>query len=134
MLSERFRSTRPRAWLTAGRRALPVARVVDHIAEYGRSIGREPPAVRYVSWEIVDRLLRPAILPELPRRARRRFEYVIEFTAPLARDRLFPTDLDRILGGAGDFSPGAALLASLRYWACETGLSRELEGDRAHAA
>jgi nucleoside-diphosphate-sugar epimerase len=115
-------------WLTAGDRAPTMQRVVDLALAYGRSVGLDPTPARFMDPEVIDRLVRPALLPELPHRERQRFEYVIEFASGLHSGRIFPTALDDFAGRmtiptASDLED--ALTNSLRYWGAETNLAAE---------
>lgn len=47
-------------WLTAGHDALPTGRIVDLTVEYGRSVGLTLDAPRFVSRDMIDRLIKPA--------------------------------------------------------------------------
>jgi thioester reductase-like protein len=106
-------------WLTVGERAPTVKSVVDTILAFGREIGKIVEQPKYVNPDTVDRLIRPALLPELPRRTRQRFEFVIEFSYALGSERFFPSSL-------GDFEGSMAVpttadlmdavWTSLRYW------------------
>jgi thioester reductase-like protein len=117
------RATPDVCWLTAGNRAPNMERIVDIVHQYGQELGLENDKPRFMDPEVVDRLVKPALLPELPRRARQRFEYVIEFSYALRPGRIFPSSLD-------DFESrielpdtealSQAMLQSLRYWGSKT--------------
>jgi len=113
-------------WLTAGERAPTMQRMVDIAMDYASEVGLAPVEPRFMEPEVIDRLVRPALLPELPRRERQRFEYVIEFTAGLQSGRIFPTDLGRFadrmdVPTAADIE--IALMQSLRFWGAATSVA-----------
>jgi nucleoside-diphosphate-sugar epimerase len=113
-------------WLTAGANAPTMQRVVDIAMDYAHEIGLDPPLPRFMDPEVIDRLVRPALLPELPHRERQRFEYVIEFASGLHSGRVFPTDLDRFASRLPVPDASAlesALSQSLRYWGAATELA-----------
>jgi hypothetical protein len=109
-------------WLTAGDAALTMQQVVDVTLAYGL----DPPVPRFMDPEVIDRLVRPALIPELPHRERQRFEYVIEFASALHSGRVFPSSL----GDCGHrLKPPTtsdleeALLNSLRFWGAGSGIA-----------
>jgi nucleoside-diphosphate-sugar epimerase len=113
-------------WLTAGDRAPTMQRIVDLAMAYGHAVGLDPPQPRFMDPEVIERLVRPALLPELPHRERQRFEYVIEFASGLHSGRIFPSDLAAISGDSA--IPTAegledALSLSLQYWGTQTNIA-----------
>jgi nucleoside-diphosphate-sugar epimerase len=118
-------------WLTAGADALTAERTVDVICEAARSIGRSPPDTRLVGADVIDRLVRPALLPELPRRARLRLEYAIEYSRliqPREGDasHVYPTAIPELLCQEVLSSEvlEAALRKSIDYWVSFVGLDK----------
>ncbi|HST55177.1 MAG TPA: SDR family oxidoreductase [Solirubrobacteraceae bacterium] len=106
-------------WLTVGERAPTVKQAIDVILEFGRGVGVHVEEPKYMDPETVDRLIRPALLPELPRRTRQRFEFVIEFSYALGSERFFPSSLDDFEGLMAVPSTAdliEALWSSLRFW------------------
>lgn len=107
-------------WLTAGHHAIQAVRLIEILGTFADELGVEHEAPRFVAPEVVERLVRPAILPELPRRARSRWEYMIELSKPFSAGSVYPSTLQELL--APDETPDtdrleAAWLASVRYWA-----------------
>lgn len=116
----------PLCWLTAGESALTVKRIFEIMIEYGQEIGLNLPLPRFMEPDVIDRLVRPALVPELPRRERQRFEYVIEFSTALQSGRVFPSYLPRLahlmpVPSVRDLED--ALWSSLRYWGARTTIS-----------
>ncbi|MDQ3934944.1 MAG: SDR family oxidoreductase [Actinomycetota bacterium] len=115
----------PVVWLTAGDEAPTVHRVIELIVDYGREIGIEQDFPRFMDPEVIDRLVRPALVPALPHRERQRFEYVIEFATALSSGRVFPSHLPQLADGMHAPSRADlenALVSSLRYWGQRTQL------------
>ncbi|MEA2687331.1 MAG: hypothetical protein QOE93_2526 [Actinomycetota bacterium] len=110
-------------WVTTGERALTLDQAVAHVVEFGRQIGIEVDAPRFVPPEMFDRLIGPVFLDALPRRVRLTVLRLLElFTVYLARQDAMPSSLD----GATFPDPGQALLTSLGYWAAATGRTAEV--------
>jgi nucleoside-diphosphate-sugar epimerase len=109
-------ATEPLYWLTAGDDALPVTDFVELCAELAETmLGARPPAPRFVDPAIVDRLLRPVLLPRVPPRARVRLEGFFQFLRVLDQREPFPSDLARL--GAGERVDVADTVRnSLSYW------------------
>jgi nucleoside-diphosphate-sugar epimerase len=113
----------PVVWLAAGDEAPTVRRVIELIVGYGREVGVELDFPRFMDPEVIDRLVRPALIPELPHRERQRFEYVIEFATALSSGRVFPSHLPELADSMHAPSRADledALVNSLRYWGART--------------
>lgn len=113
----------PLAWMTAGEAALTVKRIFEIMIEYGHEIGLAVPLPRFMEPDVIDRLVRPALVPELPRRERQRFEFVIEFSTALQTGRVFQSYLPRLadrmdVPTTTDLED--AMWNSLRYWGART--------------
>jgi nucleoside-diphosphate-sugar epimerase len=123
-------STPEECWLTAGDAALTMRAMVDLAVEYGRSIGLDPQAPRFMEREVIDRLVRPALIPELPRRERQRFEYVLEYVAEVNHVGVLPSSLGEFAGRipiptTADLEQ--AFLNTLRYWGRVSGIAPAAE-------
>ena len=121
-------ATPAECWLTAGEEALTMQAMVDVAMAYGAEVGLHPPRPRFMDPEVIDRLVRPALIPELPHRERQRFEYVIEYVAEVNRTGVLPSSLgqfaDRVPAPtAADLE--RAFLNTLRYWGRVSGIVRQ---------
>ncbi|WP_290599002.1 SDR family oxidoreductase [Anabaena sp. AL93] len=110
-------------WITSGNRALTVRQIVDLLAEFGKTRGIEVNIPRMVSPDIVDRLIRPAFMSELPKSVRKGFDWFAQVAPYLCNDEPFPTSLPEMETGFG-IAPlpnlETALTHSLEYWANQT--------------
>ena len=116
VLNKRIRV--PELWLTAGEHALTAQRVIELTTEYAARIGKPMKLPRIVGPEIVDRLIRPAFLPELPIRERRRFEDLLKLLSPLTTEHVLNSDLPvlRAHGWERTLQLEQTFRQSLRYW------------------
>jgi thioester reductase-like protein len=115
-------------WLTAGTSALTVEAVVDHCMELAEQFtGSSPKRPRMVDPEIVDRLIRPGILSELPDDVAQQLELLFKLMPLVNTDRPFPSSIDQ-LRDRYDIEPlpdlDMAFCRSAQYWAETTGFSR----------
>ncbi|MBZ4323785.1 SDR family oxidoreductase [Streptomyces huiliensis] len=85
-------------WLTAGDAALPAQRLIDLILEVAREHGLEPPRPRLVEPDVIDRLIRPVFLGQLPERDRGRFETMLGLTELFDTAECFPSTLGTLPG------------------------------------
>lgn len=112
-------------WLTAGTQALKVHRVLELIVEFAQSRGITMNPPRLVSADIIDRLIRPAFMSELPKSIKKGFEWFTQVAPYLSSEYPFPTSLPKIETQYG-LSPLPSLetsfMRSLEYWANETRL------------
>lgn len=107
-------------WLTAGDRALTAQRLLELAIEEAQARGVRVDAPRLVDPEIVDRLFRPALLPDFPPRIRRRFEQLLELIAVFFTDNVFPSSFDQLREEhAVDLGVDQeqAFRNTVRYWA-----------------
>ena len=114
-------------WITAGERAPTVRRVIELITEFAESIGRPIKPPRFVSPDIVDRLIRPAFMSALPPTVQKGFERVLQISSYLKASEPFQTSLPEIisrytLSPLPDFE--AAFVRGLEYWANKTGYAK----------
>lgn len=88
------RDTGPRElWLTAGRDAMPVGRMVDHSRALAERLGKPVPPCRWVEPELVERLIRPAFFGDLPSEMRETFEQLISLMSLFYTEEPFPSSL-----------------------------------------
>jgi nucleoside-diphosphate-sugar epimerase len=106
-------------WLTAGDEALTAAEVMrigtEYLAEKGIPVA--PP--RMVAPDMMERLIIPAFLPELPRRLRRRYEQLLVLAPLFFHDDPYPSDvrtLERTLETSVDLELANSLINALEYW------------------
>lgn len=116
-------------WLTAGERAPTASEVVDCVVEVGRERGLDVDPPRFVSPDVIERLLRPAFYGLLPTAKQRRFDYATELTdvltVALESGEALPTSVAELLSTPElPFDPRAVLGTALRYWARARGLGR----------
>ncbi|WP_017655352.1 SDR family oxidoreductase [Fortiea contorta] len=126
-------------WITSGNKALTVRQIADLIAEFGKTQGIEINIPRMVSPDIVDRLIRPAFMSELPKSVKKGFDWFAQVAPYLCNEEPFPTSLPEIETGFG-IAPlpnlETALTHSLEYWANETKVcsGKKAKKDRAQLA
>lgn len=113
-------------WVTAGEEGMPVAEGLAILAEFTRQAGVPFDPPRIVAPDVMDRLIRPVLLPALPIRAQRRFEFIWEITRPLLAGFQSKSSLPalRARGLELELDLGAALRATLGYWIETTELAR----------
>jgi nucleoside-diphosphate-sugar epimerase len=126
-------------WITSGNKALTVRQIADLVAEFGKTQGIEINIPRMVSPDIVDRLIRPAFMSELPKSVKKGFDWFAQVAPYLCNEEPFPTSLPEIETGFG-IAPlpnlETALTHSLEYWANETKVcsGKKAKKDRAQLA
>jgi thioester reductase-like protein len=106
-------------WCTAGVRAPTASSLLDIGIEAARELGYDLPRPRLVDPEIMERLIRPAILPELPPRARRRLEQLDKMTGIFFSDKIFPSsweEVERLSGYAPDFDLDEAIRSNVKHF------------------
>ncbi len=106
-------------WLTAGDEALTAREVLrigtDYLAEKGIAVA--PP--RMVAPDMMERLIVPVFLPELPKRLRRRYEQLLVLAPLFFHDDPYPSDLrtlERTLETSFDLQLASSLINALEYW------------------
>lgn len=105
-------------WLTAGAEALPADAVRDVMIEVAEQEGVPFDPPRFIDVGAMDRLIRPVLLPALPRRTQRRLEYLWEAMRPLLTDADPPSALPQLRARGLDLPLDlrSALAASIVYW------------------
>lgn len=101
-------------WMTAGERAPTVRDVVELAARMGPEIGYEGKVPRFVDSELIDRLIRPVFLHEMPNALRNQLEELFAMLALVDTREPLPCSLDELGVETPDLLE--ALDASLRYW------------------
>jgi uncharacterized protein YbjT (DUF2867 family) len=112
-------------WLTAGDAAPTAIEVIHACVESARRRGYDRSAPRLVSPDIVDRLVRPVFLEQLPTPVRRRLEAVLDMSELIATDEPFPSSLRDAAGLLNvDASPAwlDILIRSLEHWGDRKGM------------
>lgn len=106
-------------WLTAGDEALTASEMMrigtDYLAEKGIAVA--PP--RMVAPDMMERLIIPVFLPELPRRLRRRYEQLLVLAPLFFHEDPYPSDLrtlERTLDTSFDLHLAGSLINALEYW------------------
>jgi nucleoside-diphosphate-sugar epimerase len=114
-------------WLAAGDRALTTTRICEILERFMAGLGGSFTVPRFVTPDMVDRLLRPVFLPALPVSVRKRFERLLKISTYLLIEDRFPSSLPE-LGARLGLSPfpdlGTAVLRGLVYWADASGFSK----------
>jgi nucleoside-diphosphate-sugar epimerase len=113
-------------WLTSGPAAPTARALVEQCLSVAAELGISVVGPRFVSVDMVDRLLRPVFIDPLPPHARRKFDDLMAMTALFCDAEPFPTSLGAI--PAGPSTPDAcgvasACAASIRHLANATGLA-----------
>jgi thioester reductase-like protein len=112
LLSTNFRGV---FWLTAGAAALPFARVVKILCDYGRSLNIELVPPRFVDRDMIERLIKPAGGATIARR----LDLLLALTSHFESQRLLPSSLEKSeLPQLED-----ALLRGARYWGEQNGVA-----------
>jgi nucleoside-diphosphate-sugar epimerase len=112
-------------WITGGEQAVTASEAMDLCLEVARERGREVPAPRLVPPDMVDRLLRPVFLEQLPASMRWRFEAMLDMVDLIATDEPFPSSLresGRLLDIGDTPRWHDTVRRSLEYWADRKGL------------
>lgn len=105
-------------WLTAGAAAPTARTVLEESRQIAADLKISFELPRFVSAEMVSRLLRPVFIDPLPLQARRRFDELMAMTALFTDADPFPTSLGSIPNGPGELTERAlrdALATSIRY-------------------
>jgi nucleoside-diphosphate-sugar epimerase len=115
-------------WLTSGRSALTVEQVVDLCLDLaGPLTGRTPKRPRIVNPDIVDRLIRPGIMSELPDKVAGQLELLFQLMPLINTGEPFPSSIEELRESHG-IAPlpdlGSTFRTSMEYWAQECGLIR----------
>ncbi|MEV6210450.1 SDR family oxidoreductase [Kitasatospora sp. NPDC051914] len=116
-------------WVTGGRAAPTAGRIVELGLALGRSLGLSPDTPRFVSHDMVDRLIRPVFIDALPRAQRRRFDDMLAMTALFNAVEPFPSTYGHV-PGVTPFSAQNledAFTASMRHYAQAKRLVRPSE-------
>lgn len=101
-------------WLTAGSSALSFGRIVELLIEYGTTLGLEPHPPRFVSQDMIDRLLKPAGGAGVARR----IDLLVALTSHFSSSPELRSDLaDAEKGDLED-----AFMKGARYWAEQQGV------------
>lgn len=112
-------------WLTGGAAAPTVGALVQAIVEVGAELGIATVPPRFVSQDMVDRLLRPVFIDPLPEQARRKFDETLALASLFCGAETFPCSLDSIAGGPvplGSDDIIAATKAAARHIARRSGI------------
>jgi nucleoside-diphosphate-sugar epimerase len=116
-------------WVTGGEAAPTAGRIVELGLELGRSLGLELDAPRFVSQDMVDRLIRPVFIDALPRGQRRRFDDMLAMTALFHTPEPFHSTYGRLPGietlSTEDLEH--AFTVSMRHYAQVKDLARRSE-------
>ncbi len=114
-------------WITAGERALTAARICEILEKFMTGLGGSFTCPRFVTPDMVERLLRPVFLPALPGYLQKRFERLLKVSTYLLIEEMFPSALPE-LSTRLDLSPfhdlEAAVMRGLVYWANARGCGR----------
>lgn len=113
-------------WLTAGTQAVTLHRVIDMFVDFAASAGHRVDHPKLVDPDLIDRLIRPVFLDELPRTLRRRFELMLALLCLYQRQDAFPSSIEALVGHAADLRLEQAFVKGVEYWARKQGLG-ELE-------
>jgi nucleoside-diphosphate-sugar epimerase len=89
------------SFVTAGPAAWTTSQAVDAALKVFAEDGRDAGSPRIVAPEMVDRLLKPAFYPEMPRRLVRRFEQIDSIATVLLTPRPFESSLDALAAHYG---------------------------------
>ncbi len=106
-------------WLTAGAAALTFGRIIELLMEYGETLGLALHPPRFVTQEMIDRLLKPAG----GKAVARRIDLLVALTSHFSSAPELPSSLpDAEKGDLED-----AFLKGARYWAQENDYTPALE-------
>ncbi|MEU0052737.1 SDR family oxidoreductase [Streptomyces sp. NPDC006184] len=113
-------------WVTGGEAAPTAARMVELAMKLGRSSRLELDMPRFVSHDMIDRLIRPVFIDALPKAQRRRFDDMLAMTALFHTAEPFTSAYDHVPGvqplTAEDLED--AFTASMRHYARVKGLTK----------
>jgi hypothetical protein len=114
-------------WLTAGERSLQIQQSIalweQHIP---RLTGRSINAPRYVDPEMIERLVRPVFMPQLPARTQAMVNQALELLS-FGVERPLPTSLPGLeaeLGIPRMPDPELVLIRNAEYWARKRGFDQ----------
>lgn len=107
-------------WLTAGAAALTFGRITELLLEYGRTLGLDLHPPRFVSEEMIERLLKPAG----GRSVARRIDLLVALTSHFSSAPELPSSLPD--AAKGDLEE--CFMSAARHWALENGYAPTLEG------
>ncbi|WP_405009712.1 SDR family oxidoreductase [Kitasatospora sp. NBC_01539] len=116
-------------WVTGGPAAPTAERVIELGLALGRSLGLSLDAPRFVSHDMIDRLIRPVFIDALPRAQRRRFDDMLAMTALFNTQEPFPSTYGHV-PGVTSFSARSledAFTTSMRHYARAKGMVRPSE-------
>lgn len=85
-------------WVTAGERALSAEAMIDILVAEAARLGIHTTPPRLVPPDIVDRLVRPVFIQQLPKGMRRRFDDMLAMTALFTGADTFPDTVTDIPG------------------------------------
>jgi nucleoside-diphosphate-sugar epimerase len=112
-------------WVTAGERALRAGEFLDLALDLAGRIGLEANRPRLMSPDVIDRLIRPVFIEQLPHAMQQMFDDMLAMTTLLGHAGVLPSSL-QLIEESFDmevvFDPRAALEHSLLYWAEQKGL------------
>lgn len=116
-------------WVTGGDAAPTATRVVELARALGESLGLEPDLPRFVSHDMIDRLVRPVFMAALPKAQRRRLDDMLAMTALFHTAEPFAGTSHHVPGvrplTTGDLED--AFTASMRHYARAKGLTSPSE-------
>lgn len=111
-------------WVTGGEAAPTAARMVELAMSLGRSAGLELDKPRFVSPDMIERLIRPVFLAALSKPQQRRFDDMLAMTALFQTTKPFTSDYGHVPGvrplTTGNLED--AFTASMRHYGRATGL------------
>lgn len=114
-------------WITSGEHALTTRRICDVLEKFMTSLGGTFTVPRFVTPDMVERLLRPVFLPALPISIQKRFERLLKISTYLLIEERFPSSLAELRPRLGlpEFPDiEAATLRGLSYWANASGFAK----------
>ncbi len=88
-------------WLTSGPAAPTISHLVDIVLRTAHAHGLAPSPPRFVTQDMVQRLIRPVFIEPLPARDRLRFDELTAMCSIFEGAPLLPTSLGTIPGGPG---------------------------------
>lgn len=83
-------------WLTAGPLAWTVDELTQAVADFRRGLGESGPFPRVIGPDVMDRLVRPVLMPALPNGVQARMRNIERLGPALFRVEPFPTSLDEL--------------------------------------
>jgi nucleoside-diphosphate-sugar epimerase len=112
-------------WVTAGDQALTLSRTVAIWAEHWHRLTGQPlRRPRMVAPDMVERLVRPAILPALPKEAQATLGHALHLVKYINITRPFPSSLVQLAGLVGSPtlpSPELTLIRNVERWSRHVG-------------